>query len=802
MRRVANPVSGSTAVHRVVGTFVVSLLAGFVALQLLGAQGARLGPFLCPEIDARWLLLGVTSAFFLLPGTSLPLVPKRLLGAAAALGLVAWIVTTWSDNNRSAKPSLSAEVQWLPLEASSPPRSVLLDSLQLDSRKQIHRVTGRRRRVRLDISALLYAPRTGQYRFDLSCDDSCLVRVGEETFRSKGTGSYELTLEEGVYPFSIRYQQMSGPAFLEVSWDRPGAVELLPLTHYLSRRQHSGFPEALRREHLRSAGWFLGKLIGSLIAFCLVIRLAGRLWVKPLVGISLLVGLSAVLSMLRVSRLDLPPFFIAAAVLAWVLAWLRLQRNASRFSDGTKLAVVLFSTLVLRALLTNHVDGLNGPDYWDWSWRTMDGYRLFPAMLAAATPFFLAQYLHHRRSIGSFTVPLLALMLSTLALQLTAVGIQKKPFGFERITQRVMHPITTSYYTDATSFTSLNDWLQSFPDSLMSYHTHSRNKPPGPILYYVFLQRILGVTPRAAAAGGLLVAVLAALSIPACYTLIKLSTEGNREAAFFGASFLALCPGLLLFFPQFDQVYPILTCGLIGSWFLALRGDRLVCSVAYGALLSIVFFVSYSLLVLGFSLALYAVFFVRERPWQNGVIAVKHVFVALGTFAGLYGVFWLFTGFDPVETFRQSLANQAVLAARLDRPYPQSIFFDLTDFALGSGWISVILTFFFLWRKTVGTNADDDAETGSESGESRPMSGSRHDPSLAMSLLFLFQILTVAVSGLLRTETARVWIFLLPLLMFPIGNELAGWRFFPRLAVYFCLWFLMSSVLQNMSLIY
>ena len=798
----ANPVSGSTAVHRVVGTFVVSLLAGFVALQLLGAQGARLGPFLCPEIDARWLLLGVTSAFFLLPGTNLPLVPKRLLGAAAALGLVAWIVTTWSDNNRSAKPSLSAEVQWLPLEASSPPRSVLLDSLQLDSRKQIHRVTGRRRRVRLDISALLYAPRTGQYRFDLSCDDSCLVRVGEETFREQGTGSYELTLEEGVYPFSIRYQQMSGPAFLEVSWDRPGAVELLPLTHYLSRRQHSGFPEALRREHLRSAGWFLGKLIGSLIAFCLVIRLAGRLWVKPLVGISLLVGLSAVLSMLSVSRLDLPPFFIAAAVLAWVLAWLRLQRNASRFSDGTKLAVVLFSTLVLRALLTNHVDGLNGPDYWDWSWRTMDGYRLFPAMLAAATPFFLAQYLHHRRSIGSFTVPLLALMLSTLALQLTAVGIQKKPFGFERITQRVMHPITTSYYTDATSFTSLNDWLQSFPDSLMSYHTHSRNKPPGPILYYVFLQRIFGVTPRAAAAGGLLVAVLAALSIPACYTLIKLSTEGNREAAFFGASFLALCPGLLLFFPQFDQVYPILTCGLIGSWFLTLRRDRLVCSVAYGALLSIVFFVSYSLLVLGFSLALYAVFFVRERPWQNGVIAVKHVFVALGTFAGLYGVFWLFTGFDPVETFRQSLANQAVLAARLDRPYPQSIFFDLTDFALGSGWISVILTFFFLWRKTVGTNADDDAETGAESGESRPMSGSRHDPSLAMSLLFLFQILTVAVSGLLRTETARVWIFLLPLLMFPIGNELTEWRFFPRLAVYFCLWFLMSSVLQNMSLIY
>ena len=187
---------------------------------------------------------------------------------------------------------------------------------------------------------------------------------------------------------------------------------------------------------------------------------------------------------------------------------------------------------------------------------------------------------------------------------------------------------------------------------------------------------------------------------------------------------------------------------------------------------------------------------------RTGVIAVKHVFVALGTFAGLYGIFWLFTGFDPVETFRQSLANQAVLAARLDRPYPQSIFFDLTDFALGSGWISVILTFFFLWRKTAGQTRTMTPRPVRKAASRDQMSGSRYDPSLAMSLLFLSQILTVAVSGLLRTETARVWIFLLPLLMFPIGNELAGWRFFPRLVVYFCLWFLMSSVLQTMRLIY
>jgi len=37
----------------------------------------------------------------------------------------------------------------------------------------------------------------------------------------------------------------------------------------------------------------------------------------------------------------------------------------------------------------------------------------------------------------------------------------------------------------------------------------------------------------------------------------------------------------------------------------------------------------------------------------------------------------------------------------------------------------------------------------------------------------------VALTGLIQAETARVWIFLLPLLMIPAGLELSRWP--PRL---------------------
>ena len=58
------------------------------AIALLGQQGARLGPFLVPEIGFRWVLVAITVFFFLTPKRDERRLGARdaMLAAAFALG--------------------------------------------------------------------------------------------------------------------------------------------------------------------------------------------------------------------------------------------------------------------------------------------------------------------------------------------------------------------------------------------------------------------------------------------------------------------------------------------------------------------------------------------------------------------------------------------------------------------------------------------------------------------------------------------------------------------------------------------
>jgi hypothetical protein len=60
----------------------------------------------------------------------------------------------------------------------------------------------------------------------------------------------------------------------------------------------------------------------------------------------------------------------------------------------------------------------------------------------------------------------------------------------------------------------------------------------------------------------------------------------------------------------------------------------------------------------------------------------------------------------------------------------------------------------------------------------------------------------VAVTGLLQSETSRVWNFMLPLLMVPIGLELSRWPTAARIACFAALAILTQVIYQNMSFTY
>jgi len=447
--------------------------------------------------------------------------------------------------------------------------------------------------------------------------------------------------------------------------------------------------------------------------------------------------------------------------------------------------LLLCLSLLSAALVFLHVKGMNGPGYFPWPWRRLSPERSFALMLLAAIPFFVGQSLYVREPRRVRT-SLLLVALSTFSLELVCAGLQVSPFSLRRISDVVESVQATSYFTiasalcDGAHLRPVREWLRQYPALMAGFPGHGVTKPPGPVLYYCFMiARVDGHT-TAALVGGIIVGLLAAASVPLTFVLLR-HLLGNTNAAFHGASFLGLCPGLIGFFPQCDQIYPIFTCGLVLFWSLALVTRAFRYAVGFGIVLSLALIWSYSFLVLGVFLGGYTILIAAQRDHDDAIrrIAV-YAAVGLSTVVVIYGLLWSLTGFDPIATFRTALHDQSRNLRELARPYPRTIVWDLFDFALGTGWISVLLAVFAIDRS-----------------RSRGLSG-RERWLIALALA---QIVAVALTGLLQTETARVWLFMAPLLMIPVGLELQHWKKSHVLTAYGSLWLVLSAITQNMVFI-
>ena len=364
-------------------------------------------------------------------------------------------------------------------------------------------------------------------------------------------------------------------------------------------------------------------------------------------------------------------------------------------------------------------------------------------------------------------------MLSCFAMKLASVAVRTSPPSLELINTIVQNPDATSYYTDACglSLFPLRQWMLNHPALMSRLSLHSQTKPPGPIVYWIGWIELLGVGRQTALAGGIALGVIGVLSIPATYLFLRLLT-GDCAAGFCGASFLAACPGFVLFFPMFDPAYVLLSTSLISLWLLALRQDRARWSVLLGAVVAFTCFVTFNVLVIGLFMLGLAAVVARPR------VVMKHGLIALGSALVFLAILWPAIGYDPIATFRSAWHNQhALLAAHADqRPYPATILFDLYDFALGSGFISVLLVGYYF--------------------------DGRRDARRAIVWLAVAQLVAVAGLGLLQMETARVWNFMLPLLMIPIGLELARWPAAARVIVLGMLALVTAAICQNLKFIY
>jgi len=238
---------------------------------------------------------------------------------------------------------------------------------------------------------------------------------------------------------------------------------------------------------------------------------------------------------------------------------------------------------------------------------------------------------------------------------------------------------------------------------------------------------------------------------------------------------------LIVFLPEFDQVYPLLAMLTVLTWVKALRGSRR-CAIWLGITLFVATFFAYNLLATGAFLALHAGYFLwrqRTRPeaWKRlfGVACI-----ALGVPVVLYLALWFFTGFNPWHSFVHAVRAQNDLPAMRYRSWLDGLVFAPYDFFLGSGMLVVPLLLLFARRLATGFD------------------WSRSDQVL--SLIALATILIVDLSGLLRAETARVWLFLQPFVIVPASSELVRLGR-GRIAVFVLQWFIAAVLLCNMAFI-
>ncbi len=244
------------------------------AFRLLGEQGARIGPLLPFPIDLHWVLVAAAIAFFLTPSSSTRPHSKQFLVVLVLLALAAWPLRSWRDRVLNPTPALVVEVS----RASDPShlveQTLLLDSLDLDSRRYLHRLTGRRRDIALDIKGFLFVPESGEYGFSVDCDDACRFEIDETDLASPTeTPSTATHLDAGAHRLTIHYQQGQGPAFLRIRWNRPASMELLRLEHYLSGQRSNLLDEA----RLQSRTWhaalsYLSALVWWAVFLGLILR--------------------------------------------------------------------------------------------------------------------------------------------------------------------------------------------------------------------------------------------------------------------------------------------------------------------------------------------------------------------------------------------------------------------------------------------------------------------------------------------------------------------------------------------------
>ncbi|MBI3920638.1 MAG: hypothetical protein HY318_04385 [Armatimonadetes bacterium] len=480
-------------------------------------------------------------------------------------------------------------------------------------------------------------------------------------------------------------------------------------------------------------------------------------------------------------------------------------------------AVFVFSLLVVRRSFP-----LGIPGEWVWQYRTevtpwTGGIVPLIAFVLLATVCF---YFGERADMGQLRAPARCVGLTLCVL--LSYGIRSgmrylSPVGRPAADDPalvVISPVATSYFMESLQIDTLpggvRQFMREFPERMLGFSYHAQTHPPGTLLFYWVVRKVvrhplisgallqtgwfpaISDTQKFAArwnvrltAGDVLAAEVLARLMPllGCLFVVPvfclLSGFGGESLAWRGLLVAATVPCLLVFLPTIDQVYVP-----IASWVFLLftqsldsfrrprerRGAVFAAAVSglwlgLGLMMTLAFLSLFALLTL---LSGMAILEGRRKTVGTPVDYRRGGTAFLAFLAGVAAPIvagYLFLDIDFFGIARTALtAHHTVTADAFSRTYWKWIFVDPLDFGGGLGIALCMMCCVGVLRLLRTRKAPSPGAPEGETSEARATA-----TCWWLGAAWALTLIALDLSGVVRAEVARIWMF-----FYPVGVLLCG----------------------------
>jgi hypothetical protein len=443
--------------------------------------------------------------------------------------------------------------------------------------------------------------------------------------------------------------------------------------------------------------------------------------------------------------------------------------------------ILAISVLLSLALALDVSPWLRGGFGWRWQYAVPSWGQAWPFLALTLIYAGAIVFLERRLTRPTLLAPtLLGFAVVTVLMQLAVLHLTN-PNPLSELFRRTVSPNSGGYFNVSVEVGDVGAFLRDFPRLMPDWPAHPQRHPPGVPLIFLgwrgLLERfpVLGdmlarlvrpdqcnnynlmffSNPQLASAWiGMLLPGLAALLV---WPVYRLGQElYDWRVGWRAAAWIPLLPALMIFVPQWDQFYPVLTTLAVLSFWAGMKRRSLALTLVSGVLMSIATFLSLTnaivLGVLGFLLVWdWPCGQVRGLPLRSQKI---HPMLLNAAVFGLglsvcWLAYWLLAGVTPLDIWQVASA----VHLELERPYWPWLALHLQDFFGFGGWVLAGLLVLGLVRMV--------RRRGGARPESLPL-------ALGLSLVVL------DLSGFSRGEVSRVWLPYLPLMALAAAAALRG----------------------------